>query len=347
MSQEQYNALLSNLLKEKRALAKLRVELEGRKRKLCRSCKRFRHLAQNCRNKRKEGKGAEVPQNKFEILKSQVMQCGVEERIVRSIRMEAVRCFKCGKEGHKCRECPLWVKKEKVARVATPQKAQQKERPARPVRGKAQEGERRLRRVEGGEAACVAKPREVQREEWKRSSWEVLRKRAEWYYGPTVPQDAELWELGWCGQGAIVTYLKCPRCGKEGCYAEDDRGQGTLSYWKREKISWCGCKAKRAESSVLTGRKSTAKVERVARPREAKAQQSGTQSGEPESAAKEGGSRKEVKSVTNFIRSYLHQFFDDSHGLKASLKPLRRPFDRCQSRLEAINNGRDIKQINW
>ena len=54
-----------------------------------------------------------------------------------------------------------------------------------------------------------------------------------------------------------------------------------------------------------------------------------------------------LPSVTNFIRSYLHQFFDNSHGLKASLKPLRRPFDRCQSRLEAINNGRDIKQINW
>ena len=51
--------------------------------------------------------------------------------------------------------------------------------------------------------------------------------------------------------------------------------------------------------------------------------------------------------VTNFIKSYLHHFFDDSHGLKASLKPLRRPFNRCQSRLEAINNGQDIKQINW
>ena len=51
--------------------------------------------------------------------------------------------------------------------------------------------------------------------------------------------------------------------------------------------------------------------------------------------------------VTNFIRSYLRQFFDNSHGLKASLKPLRRPFDRCQLRLEVINNGRDIKQINW
>jgi len=48
-------------------------------------------------------------------------------------------------------------------------------------------------------------------------------------------------------------------------------------------------------------------------------------------------------TVTNFIWSYLHQIFDDSHGLRASLKPLRRPFDRCQSHLETINNGRDIK----
>jgi len=31
--------------------------------------------------------------------------------------------------------------------------------------------------------------------------------------------------------------------------------------------------------------------------------------------------------VTNFIWSYLHQFFDDSHSIKTSLKPLRRPFD--------------------
>jgi len=31
--------------------------------------------------------------------------------------------------------------------------------------------------------------------------------------------------------------------------------------------------------------------------------------------------------VTNFIRPYLHQFFDNSHGPKTSLKPLKRPFD--------------------
>jgi len=56
---------------------------------------------------------------------------------------------------------------------------------------------------------------------------------------------------------------------------------------------------------------------------------------------------RSTRVVTNFIWPYLHQFFDDSHGLKASLKPLRRPFNQYQSRLEAINNGRDIRQINW
>jgi len=135
MSQEQYNALLSNLLREKRALAKLRVELEGRKGKLCRSCRGFGHLAQNCRNRKEEEKGAEMPQNKFEVLRSRVMQCGVEERVVRSTRTIVVRYFKCGEEGHKCRECPQWEKK--VKRMACPNggKAHQEERkPARSTR---------------------------------------------------------------------------------------------------------------------------------------------------------------------------------------------------------------------
>jgi len=235
------------MLKERCALAKLRVELEGRKGKLCRCCRRFGHLARNYRNKRREKEGTVVPQNKFEVLSSRVMQCRIEERVVRSVRAVVVKCFRCGVEGHKCRECPLWVKKERAAHVAMPQKAQQERRPARPVREEAQE--RKLRKVEQEEVAHVAKPREAQ-QEWKRSLWEVLRKRAEWYCGPTVPQDAELWKLGWCGQGAVVTYLKCPRCGKGGCYVEDDQGQGVVPYWRREKMSWCGCKGKEGQSGM-------------------------------------------------------------------------------------------------
>jgi len=91
-------------------------------------------------------------------------------------------------------------------------------------------------------------------------------------------------------------YLKCPRCGKGGCYAEDDRGQGVVPYWRREKMSWCGCKGKEGQSGMRArDLRSTAKEEKAARPREAKAQQSGAWSGELESAAKERGSQKEVR----------------------------------------------------
>jgi len=90
-----------------------------------------------------------------------------------------------------------------------------------------------------------------------------------------VPQDAQLWELGWHGQGALVTYVDCPRCGREGCYVENDRGQGMLPYWKKEKISWCGCKGKRVESGASTERKG---------------------------AAREGGSRKEVRRTFKMLR---------------------------------------------
>jgi len=58
---------------DKCVLAKLRVELEGRKEKLCRSCRGFGHLAQNCRKGKKEEKGVVTPQNKFDILSSRVM----------------------------------------------------------------------------------------------------------------------------------------------------------------------------------------------------------------------------------------------------------------------------------
>jgi len=87
----------------------------------------------------------------------------------------------------------------------------------------------------------------------------------------------------------VVSYLTC-KCGEKGSHVEDKQGQGVIPFWKWKELSWCGCKGKRGESGVPTERKSTAKVERAAQPREAKAQQSGARSGEPESTAREGGS---------------------------------------------------------
>jgi len=123
------------------------------------------------------------------------MQCGAEERIVRNVRMVVVRCFKCGKEGHKCKECSLWEKK--VKRVAHPNggKAHQQERRlARPIREKAQEGEKRLRRMGEEKAVCPAKGEAQQ--EWRGSSIEELRKKAEEHCGKEVPREARLLELG-------------------------------------------------------------------------------------------------------------------------------------------------------
>jgi len=56
------------------------------------------------------------------------------------MRTIVVRCFRCREEGHKCKECPSWIKRkseERAARVARPQKAQQEKELACPEKGKA------------------------------------------------------------------------------------------------------------------------------------------------------------------------------------------------------------------
>ena len=102
MSQVQYNSLMSNLLKEKHALALLRAELKGRLEKLCHGCKKFRHLAYNCRNKREGEKKTSILQNRFEVLSSRVMRCRVEIRRQERERKEeeAIQCFKYREAGH-------------------------------------------------------------------------------------------------------------------------------------------------------------------------------------------------------------------------------------------------------
>jgi len=100
------------------------------------------------------------------------MQCGVSKKSIRRAGVVEVECYKCEEAGHKCRECPLWKKakeekrrvEEKAMRIAKPQKVQQERRPACLIREKAQEGEKRLRRVEEKEVACVARPQKVQQE---------------------------------------------------------------------------------------------------------------------------------------------------------------------------------------
>jgi len=75
------------------------------------------------------------------------MQYGVEERTIRSMRVVVIKCFKCGEEVHKCRECPLWQKQVRVACLVGEKAHQRAERkPACLEREKAQErdGKRKL-----------------------------------------------------------------------------------------------------------------------------------------------------------------------------------------------------------
>jgi len=115
------------------ALTLLRAKLEGKKKRECWSCKGFRHLAQNCRNKEGKEKREIALQNKFEVLSSRMIQCDMKEKMIKKQETVKVECFKCREKGHKYRECPFWKGEKKlqvveeVACVAMPQKAQQKE----------------------------------------------------------------------------------------------------------------------------------------------------------------------------------------------------------------------------
>jgi len=93
---------MSNLLKEKCVLALLRAELEERLGKLCYEYKKFRHLARNYRNRREMEERTSISQNKFEVLPSRVMRCGVEIRRQKRERKEekVIQCFKYRKEGY-------------------------------------------------------------------------------------------------------------------------------------------------------------------------------------------------------------------------------------------------------
>ena len=151
MSQHQYNFLMSSMLNQKHALAKLRAELEERPGKLCYEYKKFGHLAYNCRNRKEGEKRMLFPQNRFEILLSRVMKCRVKirrqeedrrERVVQtvtllkvqpkkelvcSIRRNAqeneIRCFECKRVGHQYKDCPnRRLEREKAACVVIPQK---------------------------------------------------------------------------------------------------------------------------------------------------------------------------------------------------------------------------------
>ena len=98
MSLEQYNSLMSRMLNQQCTLAKLKAEIEGKEGRICWECKRFGHLVCNCRNKKGETKGKPIPQSRFEVIVSRVMQYGVREKVKvrkQEIAEKEIQCFRC------------------------------------------------------------------------------------------------------------------------------------------------------------------------------------------------------------------------------------------------------------
>jgi len=216
MSQTQYDLLMSNLLKEKHALAKLRAELEERQEKLCYGCKKFRYLVYNCRNRREGEKKTLIPQNRFEVLSSRVMRCGIEIRRQERDRKEeekTICCSKCKEEGHQWKECLERRKerRERVVQVVIPQKVQLQKELVRSISRNAQENKMRCfecegvghqyrdcpnRRLAREKAVHVVNPQKAQQKEKRKSSENALRQRAFEHCGEGVPEEADLFELG-------------------------------------------------------------------------------------------------------------------------------------------------------
>jgi len=108
---------MSDMLNERHALAKLRAELESREGRICKKCGRFRHLVWKYKSGEEQKKKMMI-EHRFEVLKSQVMQCGVKE-VRQEIEEEEVGCFKCEEKGHKKWEC-LKKNERRREKVASP-----------------------------------------------------------------------------------------------------------------------------------------------------------------------------------------------------------------------------------
>jgi len=196
------------MLNQQHALTKLRAEIEGQEGRVCWRYKRFRHLACNCRNKKKEEEERKpILQNKFEVIVSRVIQCGVGEevKVRRQETMEEVKYFRCWGVRHLKWECPnIEVKKKKrrekeAAHVARPQKAQQERRLACPI-------------------------------------WEKVQEYCGEWNAPL--EGALLLERGWIMREVVAIYVDCGGCEDKGVQTYENQGQGFLLE-KQVRNMWC------------------------------------------------------------------------------------------------------------
>jgi len=89
---------MSRILNQWHTFVKLKTKIEKRKRKVYWKYGESGYLACNCRNKKIKMKRKLISQNKFEMIASRVMQCGVRKKVKvrkqKTIEKE-VQYFRC------------------------------------------------------------------------------------------------------------------------------------------------------------------------------------------------------------------------------------------------------------
>jgi len=172
--------------------------------------------------------------------------------IRRNVQENEIRCFECEEVEYRCKDClNRRLEREKVAHMVIPQKAQQ--------------------------------------EAWRRSPENALQQRAFEHCEEGVPEEVDLFELGWSNGEIIVSYLMCEDCGKKGHHVTEDRGQGVVKGKEWEELKKYGECLRKGKG-------------KVAHPTKRKAQQCGTWARDLEGAAREGGSQREVQRTFKMLK---------------------------------------------
>ena len=257
----------------------------------------------------RETKGKPVPQNRFEVIASKVMQYRVrEEAKVRRQETveEGVQCFRCQRVGHYKQKC-LNIKVEKERRseevvyAASLQKAQQEKRPV-----------------------C--------------SLWRKVQKYSGAWGMP--PRSATLEQREWMTKQEVVTFVKCEGCNYKGTKTYKNQRQGFVSgeqlrnvwynsclkaqKWREDtagerrvvvvKYSQCGRKdivkkiPEKDRKKILcpecgTGKKQLQWDWRVAvYSRKGEVQQSGTRKEAPKSTEKEEDRQRDIRRIFKMLR---------------------------------------------
>ena len=92
------------------------------------------------------------------------------------------------------------------------------------------------RRLAKGKVVHVINPQKAQQKKWRKSPGDALQQRAFEYCGKGVPEEADLFELGWSNGEVIVSYLTCEDYRRKEHHVAEDREQEVVKRKEWEEL---------------------------------------------------------------------------------------------------------------